>query len=72
MIGNYRNDLHDEEVVLFVESEFSDEKKLMHLLSEGKFSIDKEALPDRIVFAKIPRSGRQDKVDRKALKTLIA
>lgn len=72
MIGNYRNDLHDEEVVLFVESDFSDEKKMMALLSEGKFSIDKEALPDKIVFTKIPRSGRQDKVDRKALKAMLS
>jgi acyl-CoA synthetase (AMP-forming)/AMP-acid ligase II len=72
MIGNYRNDLHDEEVVLFVESDFSDQKMMMSFLSEGKYSIDKEALPDKIVFTKIPRSGRQDKVDRKALKTLLS
>lgn len=72
MIGNYRNDLHDEEVVLFVESDFADQKKMMGLLSEGKYSIDKEALPDKIVFTKIPRSGRQDKVDRKALKALLS
>lgn len=71
MIGNYRKDLHDEEVVLFVESDFSDEKKIRSYLSEGKYSIDKEALPDKIVFTKIPRSGRQDKVDRKALKALL-
>jgi acyl-CoA synthetase (AMP-forming)/AMP-acid ligase II len=71
MIGNYRNDLHDEEVVLFVESDFRDEKKMRDYLSEGKFSIDREALPDKIVFTKIPRSGRQDKVDRKALKALL-
>lgn len=71
LIGNYRDDLHDEEVVLFVEAEFSDEKKLMSQLMTGKFSIDKEALPDKIVFTKIPRAGRQDKVDRKALRKMI-
>lgn len=72
LIGNYRDDLHDEEVVLFVESEFTDEKKLMALLTTGKFSIDKEALPDRIIFTKIPRSGRQDKTDRKALRKMLS
>lgn len=71
MIGNYSDALHDEEVILFVETDFPDEKKLMAQLSSGEFSIDKEALPDRIVFTKIPRAGRQDKVDRKALRNLL-
>lgn len=71
LIGNYRDDLHDEEVVLFVESDSVDEKKLMAQLTSGKFSIDKEALPDRIIFSKIPRSGRQDKIDRKVLRAML-
>jgi acyl-CoA synthetase (AMP-forming)/AMP-acid ligase II len=72
MVGKYREDLHDEEVVLFVESDFTDEKKLLAQLTTGIFSIDKEALPDKIVFTKIPRSGRQDKVDRNALRKLLS
>jgi hypothetical protein len=36
----------------------------------GEYSIDREALPDRIVFAKLPRSGRQNKVDKNALRQL--
>ena len=71
LVGHYRNDLHDEEVILFVEAEFSDEGKLMSELTSGKNSIDREALPDKIVFTKIPRAGRQNKVDRKALKQLL-
>jgi acyl-CoA synthetase (AMP-forming)/AMP-acid ligase II len=72
LVGNYSDVLHDEEVILFVESDSSDEKLLMAQLKEGKYSIDKEALPDKIVFCKIPRSGRQDKVDRKQLRAMLS
>jgi hypothetical protein len=44
---------------------------IMRLLTTGEYSIDKEALPDSIVFMEIPHSGRQNKVDRKILSELI-
>jgi hypothetical protein len=40
-------------------------------LRSGQFSIDREALPDRIVFMKLPRSGRQNKVNRQLLRTQV-
>jgi hypothetical protein len=39
----------------------------MKLISKGEYSIDKEALPDYIIFKDIPRKGRQSKIDKSAL-----
>jgi acyl-CoA synthetase (AMP-forming)/AMP-acid ligase II len=71
MIGLYSESKHDEEVYLIIESEGHTEEGLMKLLQAGKYSIDKEALPDVILFRNIPISGRQDKVDRKALRAAL-
>ncbi len=68
LVGIYSEEKHDEEVYLVVESEKYSETELMKLLKAGKYSIDKEALPDKIVFMKIPLSGRQNKVDRKIIR----
>jgi acyl-CoA synthetase (AMP-forming)/AMP-acid ligase II len=68
LLGIYSEQNHDEEVYLVVESEKYSENELMKLLRTGKYSIDKEALPDKIVFMKIPLSGRQNKVDRKKIR----
>jgi len=68
-IGKYDEDLADEIVYLYVESNVPmTEAELMKQLSKGKYSIDKEALPDHIIFQKIPRKGRQMKIDRVTLK----
>jgi acyl-CoA synthetase (AMP-forming)/AMP-acid ligase II len=72
LIGKYSEKLHDEEVYLFVETEMYSEQQLRKLLLSGRYSIDREALPDQIIFTKIPLSGRQNKVDRKKLRELIA
>ena len=68
IVGAYSDAKHDEEVFLVVESDTYSEAELMKMLQSGKYSIDKEALPDKIVFRKIPVSGRQNKVDRKVLR----
>jgi acyl-CoA synthetase (AMP-forming)/AMP-acid ligase II len=68
MIGVYNKEKADEEIILVVESE-----QRMHAeqvapkLRAGQFSIDLEALPNKILFMKLPRSGRQNKVNRKLL-----
>ncbi len=72
LIGIYSEKNHDEEVFLVVESEKYTETELRKLLSSGKYSIDKEAMPDKIIFMKIPLSGRQNKVDRKKIREKIA
>lgn len=68
MIGRYRHDRADEEIVLVIDGDKSlTEASIRKQLTSGKCSIDKEALPDRIVFMEIPHSGRQNKIDRKTL-----
>ncbi len=66
MIGIYEEKVNDEKIILVVDGNI-EKQKLMRLLSNGEFSIDKEALPDDIVFMSIPHSGRQSKVNRNAL-----
>ncbi|CAN5768973.1 class I adenylate-forming enzyme family protein [soil metagenome] len=71
LVGIYSEQKHDEEVFLVVESEKYSEPELRKLLINGKYSIDKEAMPDKILFMKIPLSGRQNKVDRKMIREKI-
>ncbi|MBX3239981.1 MAG: acyl--CoA ligase [Chitinophagaceae bacterium] len=68
MIGIYNTQKEDEEIILVIDSETKmDSAYVMKQLISGKYAIDKEAVPDKIVFMKIPHSGRQQKVDRKML-----
>ena len=68
IVGIYRSEKADEEVILAIESTIAyTEKELLQLLRVGQYSIDKEALPDRIVLMKIPRAGRQNKINRQAI-----
>lgn len=72
MVGRWSDAKQDEEVVLVLEtSQPIAEPKIQQLLRSGPFSIDAEALPDEVVFMTLPRSGRQQKVDRKALQELV-
>lgn len=72
MIGKYKEELHDEKIFLVVEKEENISKKnIRQQLEYGEYAIDKEALPDEIVFQKLPRKGRQDKIDRKAIVELL-
>jgi len=68
LIGVYSEEKADETVKLFIESKNTlDRKAIFKQLKAGHFKIDKEALPDDIIFTKIPRKGRQMKIDRKKL-----
>lgn len=72
LVGKYEEDLADEKVILAVEKTNGLTKKsLMKKLQTGAFSIDKEAWPDEIIFMKIPRKGRQSKIDRVAIRSLL-
>lgn len=68
MIGIYSEVLHDQIVVLVIECKDKISADFIKKeISSGKHRIDQEALPDKILFAKLPRSGRSNKVDRKIL-----
>lgn len=68
-VGIYDEKIQDERVVLFVETHRPiTEQALRRALEYGEYSIDREALPDAIVFQKLPRAGRQNKVDKAALR----
>lgn len=72
LIGRYNENIADEEVILVLESPVQlDVKQIEKALQQGEFSIDKEAWPDRIIQMDIPRSGRQRKVNRNALRQLL-
>lgn len=68
MLGVYNDQKADEEVILAVDAVKGMQKAdVMKQLTAGKYSIDKAAIPDDIIFMKIPHSGRHNKVDRKQL-----
>lgn len=73
MIGIFNAEKADEDIVLVIDGDKGlKSQQIMKQLLGGKYSIDTVALPDRIVFMKIPHSGRQQKVDRKLLATLLS
>jgi len=68
-VGVFDESKHDEIVALFVETHQAiSETAFKKQLERGEYSIDREALPDLIIFEKLPRSGRQSKVDKNALR----
>jgi acyl-CoA synthetase (AMP-forming)/AMP-acid ligase II len=68
MIGVYNKEKADEEIILVIESEQKMQADYVNAkLRSGQYSIDREALPDKIVLMKLPRSGRQNKVNRQLL-----
>lgn len=72
-VGIFDEKKQDETVVLFVEANKPlAEVAFRRQLEFGTFSIDKEALPDAIFFEKLPRAGRQNKVDKNALRERAA
>ncbi len=64
MVGIYCTATHDEKVYLALEGHGINIQSVMKQLSNGKYSIDAEALPDQIIQMTIPRKGRQHKIDR--------
>jgi acyl-CoA synthetase (AMP-forming)/AMP-acid ligase II len=64
MVGIYDENIHDEKVYLAIETLDENVNGLYELLKSGRFSIDRQALPDVVFKMDIPRKGRQDKIDR--------
>jgi hypothetical protein len=64
MVGIYDENIHDEKVYLAIETLDENVNGLHELLKSGRFSIDRQALPDVVFKMDIPRKGRQDKIDR--------
>ena len=64
MVGIYCNSTHDEKVYLAIEGTEINIQSVKKQLTQGKYSIDSEALPDQIIRMTIPRKGRQNKIDR--------
>lgn len=76
LVGMYRDEHADEEVVLCIEPDPGvDEEALTarvdHELRQGPHRIDVAALPDRIVVMPIPVAVRSRKVDRTAVVTAL-
>jgi acyl-CoA synthetase (AMP-forming)/AMP-acid ligase II len=68
MIGLYDHNKEDEVVFLCVEiNKYISVNTLRNLLEKGPYSIDKDALPDHIVFMPIPVIGRHMKINKKEL-----
>ncbi len=71
-VGRFDEKKQDESVVLFVENHRPiTASAVRRALAFGTYSIDREALPDLIIFSKLPRAGRQNKVDKAALRARL-
>ena len=72
LVGIYDDTIHDEKVYLVIEGTPNLTKNaILNQLKTGIYSIDNEALPDEILFMQLPRSGRQHKVNKEAIRDLI-
>ena len=74
MVGVYDNSKADEKIVVVVEADGSrdiDRAYIEKKLRSGPHSIDTHAFPDRIIFMKLPRSGRQLKINKMTIKLLV-
>ncbi|CAN5295870.1 class I adenylate-forming enzyme family protein [soil metagenome] len=72
LVGIYNTDKEDEDVYLAIEtSREMTAKQVMDKIAYGEFQIEKNALPDHIIFMTIPRRGRQNKIDRNKIAELI-
>jgi acyl-CoA synthetase (AMP-forming)/AMP-acid ligase II len=72
MVGIYIPATHDEAIWLCVDAPGLDSAFIRKALLSGPFAIDKEAQPDHIVMGPIPRSGRQNKINREALRKRLS
>lgn len=75
MVGVYDDALHDERVVLAIETEegFGGDqfvREIARALRTGPTRIDGAAMPDLIMLTPLPESGRSRKVDKEALREL--
>jgi acyl-CoA synthetase (AMP-forming)/AMP-acid ligase II len=72
MVGIYNPAKADEEVFLALEtSRPFTAKQILDKISYGEFQIEKNALPDQVVFITVPRKGRQHKIDRAQIISLL-
>lgn len=72
LVGVYDDTIHDEKVYLIIEGDgFLNKKDIFSQLKTGAYSIDNEAMPDDILFMPLPRSGRQNKVNKEVIRALI-
>ena len=78
MVGIYSNELEDEKIYLAVEkderskeSKKDFEKRIFSELTYGEHTIDKSALPDKIIIMGFPLSGRTQKIDKNKIKDYI-
>lgn len=73
LVGIYDESIEDEIVYLAIETEHPDFdlNKLWYALRKGENSIHRDAMPEQIFIMKIPRKGRQQKLDRLILQNEI-
>lgn len=76
MVGVRDIDKEDEKIILIIEPEDFERKDIKSSvassLQSGNYSIDSQAFPDKILIMKLPRSGRQLKVDKNKLRAMIS
>lgn len=71
MVGVYDDEKFDEKVYLIIETELTSIAEIYKKLEHGMYSIDTEALPDKIIKMKIPRLGRHQKTDKIKIREII-
>jgi acyl-CoA synthetase (AMP-forming)/AMP-acid ligase II len=68
----YDQNIEDEKIVLVIDADPGlIDLKIRHLLLSEKHKIHPDAMPDYIIRMKIPRSGRQLKINREVLQKEI-
>ena len=72
LIGIWNESKDDEEVLLVVESKKLTADHVRKDITTGDHAIDRQALPDKIIMMRLPRSGRQNKVDKKVLRMKLS
>jgi acyl-CoA synthetase (AMP-forming)/AMP-acid ligase II len=71
LVGIYDDTIHDEKLYLVIEGDNLNKQDISNKLKTGAYSIDNEALPDEIILMPLPRSGRQHKVNKDAIRDFI-
>ena len=75
MVGVRNEKKEDEEIVLVIEPENFTNKEIGAYIKDqlisGEYSIDTYALPDKILVMKLPRSGRQQKIDKQKVREIV-
>lgn len=71
MVGIYDDEKFDETVYLIIETEFTSIAEIYKKIEHGIYSIDTEALPDKIIKMQLPRCGRHQKIDKIKIREII-